>query len=178
MINIDKLLVLKAFYLGYEIRENHFNEAEALKLVNRAIGYYSSLNKPLSKPESKRRLFYLLIKCELLRHETTVENLRADAQELAKSIKSKEMYLDYMKIIEATILIHRSPDIVRRSEYKGKTSLFNSPAWYVDTEDDGFANNMSPFAAINVSESMLTSKQVKFLYKIPLIEIMKKHNIL
>ena len=34
MINIDKLLVLKAFYLGYEIRENHFNEAEALKLVN------------------------------------------------------------------------------------------------------------------------------------------------
>ena len=178
MLNIDKLLVLKAFYLGYEIRENHFNETEALKLVNRAIGYYACLNKTLSKSETKRKLFYLLIKCELLRHEKNVENLRADAQELDKSIKSSKMYLDYMKIIEATLLIHRSPDIVRRSEYKGKTTLFNSPAWYVDTEDDGFANNMSPFEAINVTESMLSSKQVKFLYKIPLLEIMKKHNIL
>ena len=66
MIKIDKLLVLKAFYLGYEIRENHFNEAEALKMVNRAIDYYESQNRTFSKSELKRKLFYLLIKCCLL----------------------------------------------------------------------------------------------------------------
>ena len=88
MIKIDKLLVLKAFYLGYEIRENHFNEAEALKMVNRAIDYYESQNSTFSKSELKRKLFYLLIKCELLRHEDSVQGIRALTQKFAKSINN------------------------------------------------------------------------------------------
>jgi len=176
MLKIDKLLVLKAFYLGYQIREGDFNKDEALKMVNRAISFYGFQEKTFSKSELKRKLFYILIKCELLRHEDSITNLRVAAQELAKSIKNAEMYFDYMKIVEATIVIHRSPDIVNRSEYKGKTTLYNSPAWYVDTEDDGFENNISPFTAINVTEE-LTSSQTNFLYKVSLLDIMKKHKI-
>jgi hypothetical protein len=179
MIKIDKLLVLKAFYLGYEIRENHFNEAEALKMVNRAIDYYESQNRTFSKSELKRKLFYLLIKCELLRHKGSIQGIRALSQEFAKSINNTEMYFNYMKIIEETTLIHKSPDIVQMPEYKGKTSLQVSPSWLTDTEDGNFFHTgQTPFHALGIYNEDLSQKQRDFFYKSSILDIMKKHNIL
>ena len=62
-ISTDKLLVLKAFYLGYEIREKHEFEERALKMIDYAI---NQLSNKTSKSDLKRLLFYLIVKCELL----------------------------------------------------------------------------------------------------------------
>ena len=53
-ISTDKLLVLKAFYLGYEIREKHEFEEKALKMIDYAI---NQLSNKTNKSDLKRLLF-------------------------------------------------------------------------------------------------------------------------
>ena len=57
-ISTDKLLVLKAFYLGYEIREKHEFEEIALKMIDYAI---NQLSNKTNKSDLKRLLFYLIV---------------------------------------------------------------------------------------------------------------------
>ena len=178
MIKTDKLLVLKAFYLGYEIREQQNNKQKVSEILNTAINFYDDPDKDFSRSKLKRKLFYLLVDCELMRHENIVSELRTKAQEFAHLIKNIEIYLDYMKIVDATTIIHKSPDIVQMPEYTGRTSLQNSFSWRSEKDDGTFYHTgQTPFFTLGVNIENLSAKQKKF-NKMSLIDVMRHHEIL
>ena len=105
-ISKDKIIVLKAFYLGYEIREqNEFTE-QTSKLLDNAI---DQLSKKTKKADLINLLFYLIVKCELLRLNNNFKYCREKAQEIAQQINKQHMYEDYMAIVER---ITRAPRVV------------------------------------------------------------------
>ena len=172
-ISTDKLLVLKAFYLGYEIREKHEFEEKALNMIDYAI---NQLSNETSKSNLKRLLFYLIIKCELLRFNKTVMNYRRKAREVARDINKDNIYKDYMAMVDKTTLIPKTRDITQLSSYTGPVSLKNSPT-AIEDDMEGFFEEEIPFTAIGISSNELSAKGVILLKDKSLVDIMKSHKI-
>ena len=172
-ISTDQLLVLKAFYLGYEIREKHELEERALKMIDYAI---NQLSNKTNKSDLKRLLFYLIVKCELLRFNETVASYRRKAREVAQDINKDTIYKDYMAMVDQTTLIPKTRDITQQSSYTGLTSLKNSPT-AIEDYMEGFFEEEIPFTAIGVRSKELSTKGVIFLKDKSLVDIMKSHKI-
>ena len=104
----DKIIVLKAFDLGYVIREKDELTEQTLKLLDNAI---DQLSKKTKKTDLINLLFYLIVKCELLRFNNNIKHCREKAQEIAQQINKQHMFKDYMAIVEVTTRKPRVKDI-------------------------------------------------------------------
>jgi len=69
-VSTDKLLAIKAFYLGHGIREQAEFKVNALKMIDSAINY---LSEKEGLRDIKRLIFYKLIKCEILRFDVIAD---------------------------------------------------------------------------------------------------------
>ncbi|WP_206536099.1 hypothetical protein, partial [Melaminivora alkalimesophila] len=67
-VETERVLALKAFYMGHAIAEKHSIKATALAMVSAAI---SHLQNTTNAPEKLRLAFYHILRAEILRHETT-----------------------------------------------------------------------------------------------------------
>ena len=171
-ISTDKLLVLKAFYLGYEIREKHEFEERALKMIDYAI---SQLSNKTNKSDLKRLLFYLIVKCELLRFNKTVASFRRKAREVAQDINKDTIYKDYMAMVDQTTLNPKTKDITQQTSYSGPVSLKSSPT-AIEDDMEGLFEEPIPFTAIGIKYKELNAKGVSIL-EATLLDIMKAHKI-
>jgi len=170
-ISEDKIIVLKAFSLGYEIREQDEFTEQTSKLLDNAI---DQLSKKTKKADLINLLFYLIVKCELLRLNNNFKYCREKAQEIAQQINKQHMYKDYMAIVERTTRTPRVKDINQQTSYNSSIDHRKHLSSYDDYMDPFFG---SPFKAIQVDAFDLSERQSDFLFRTNLLQIMKEHNI-
>jgi hypothetical protein len=195
-VSTDKLLAIKAFYLGHGIREQAEFKVNALKMIDSAINY---LSEKEGLRAIKRLIFYKLIKCELLRFDDNGINCRHEAQELSKQACRLEIYKDYMTMVGSTdskfhvdgftnnIAIDESHNIktakrelareplsywhTYQHRYNGK-KVYENIFW-----SDTSTGYERPLKALNIAVEELNDKQLQFLNDWSLKDIMIAHNI-
>ena len=104
-VTANKLISLKAFFLGNDIRFYH-REAEALSMILVAIETLSS--KKFFFQNKKRLLFYWLLRCEILRIDSEVTDCRLTAKNISEEVDQGKIYGDYMKIVDQAIVKKKS----------------------------------------------------------------------
>ncbi|MDC0239305.1 hypothetical protein OAK82_02885 [Candidatus Thioglobus sp.] len=167
----DKIIVLKAFDLGYVIREKDEVIEQTLKLLDNAI---DQLSKKTKKADLINLLFYLIVKCELLRFNNNIKYCREKAQEIAQQINKQHMYKDYMAIVEVTTRNPRVKDINQQTSHNSRFDHREHVSSYLDVMDPFFGNT---YKAIQVDPFDLSERQSVFLFRTNLLQIMKEHNI-
>lgn len=143
-VSIEKLLVLKVFILAHKISSKQTSKTMVLDMVNVAI---DKLRGSIGKENSLRRIFYLLLKSEILRETDAVASLRKEAKSIAEKTSSDSFRL-FMAVQEAT---------------------------QTRSTDSGFQKDM--FANIGIDEQNLSEQECNFLFKTTLKEMLEKHGI-
>ena len=164
---VDKLLPLKAFYLGQSIA-NHRNSPEAIKMIDKAVVLCGD-----SEDFQIRKVFYLLIKCEVNRDSNWRSSDRDIARKFCKEIHHDILYENYMKIVEITVSRTTVSDwsIVRPGRtHSGENS------YHMFAEDESALRRHEPlFRALGLSIRDCSEQNHKFLYDTSLIFILDKH---
>ncbi len=190
-VSTDKLLAIKAFYLGHGIREQAEFKVNALKMIDSAINYLSEKEGLIA---IKRLIFYKLIKCEILRFDDNGVNCRHEVQELSKRASSLEIYKDYMSMVGATDSKLHVDGVTNNIAIDGSNKIKTAKQelardiklsyWYYGKKvcDTISLNNYStgyikPLKALNVRMEDLSKKQLQFLNDWSLKDIMVAHNI-
>jgi hypothetical protein len=190
-VSTDKLLAIKAFYLGHGIREQAEFKVNALKMIDSAINY---LSEKEGLRAIKRLIFYKLIKCEILRFDDNGVNCRHEVQELSKRASSLEIYKDYMSMVGATDSKLHVDEATNNIAIDGSNKIKTAKQelardiklsyWYYGKKvfDTISLNNYStgyikPLKALNVRMEDLSKKQIRFLNDWSLKDIMVAHNI-
>jgi len=143
-VSIEKLLVLKVFILAHKISSKQTSKTMALDMVNVAI---NKLRGSIGKENSLRRIFYLLLKSEILRETDAVASLRKEGKSIAEKTSSDSFRL-FMAVQEAT---------------------------QTRSTDSGFQKDM--FVKIGIDEQNLSEQECNFLFKTTLKEMLEKHGI-
>jgi len=171
-IETEKLLVLKAYYMGHAIAETNHNKNTALKMIDAAISKLESQKDPQSQV---RLLFYVLLKSEILRDDQQVIDLRRRAKEVAEHIGGN-VFDYYMAVEDATQ--------TRKKAYgmqKGIISDKGIQTTVSYTVTDGYnvwvVSYDAACRALGVEERRLSEKELHFLHKVSLKEMLEKHGI-
>ena len=172
MTDVDRLLVLKAYYLGHAISENRQSRSTALDMVDAAIEYLRTTNQ---EENEVRLLFYILLKAEILRDTSDAIVLRKEAQELSQAIPS-DAFQHYMAVADATQTKSKVHGIqTGMIANKGVQTIESyvvsdgSNAWTVEFD--------AACRALRIGEYRLTKKERHFLQKITLKELLEKHGV-
>lgn len=171
-IETEKLLALKAFYMGLDISKKYHVQISALSMVDAAIAQL----KDKHELENKVRLvFYHLLRAEILRHGGSPVNDRDEAQRICREIHSP-LYEYSIRIAKATTGTKKLDGIqnltiveekIKRSEAYEETDGWNSWVNYIDLA----------MQSLEVSEYDLANGQKRFLNKVNLREMITKHEI-
>ena len=168
----EKLLVLKAYYMGHAVAQKKHNESEALKMADSAIAKLEQFSDSQSKV---RLLFYVLLKSEILRETQDVIELRRRAKAIAEDIGGN--VFDYFMAVEDATQ-------TRKKVYGIQTGIIadkgvQSTVRY--TVSDGFnvwvVSYDAACRALGIDENRLSDKDRHFLYKVSLKEMLEKHGV-
>lgn len=171
-IQTEKLLVLKAFYMGRAISEKKKSISVALDMVETAIRKFAAMNDNESK---LRLLFYLLLKAEILRETPKVVEIRASAREVSQQIGGS--VFDYFMAVEENtqsrkkvyamhVGVITDEDMNRTDNY---TPSDGSNVWTV--------RYAAACKALGVDGYRLTEKENHFLRDVTLKEMLEKHRV-
>ena len=169
-ISTNNLFLLKAFYLGFRIRESSELVDKALSMVEKAIKHYTSMHY-LSNTDKSRLLFYYFVKCEILRREASIGELRSNIKTYAQNIEAVEVFNDYMKVVDSTLVRNKLNDIVEQPRVNTDISLNKNISIIEDYQDFG-PSTEGPFRALQIRRGDLTKKQNHFLNDASLKDIM------
>lgn len=171
-VETEKLLVLKAFYMGHAISEKTHNIPVALTMVNKAI---QSLQGSFDNRALLRLLFYVLLKAEILRQSPDVLAIRAYAREISQRIGGN--VFDYFMAIE-------DGTQTRKKVYGLQVGVIGDEGIKPTvsyTVGDGFniwlVRYDAACRALGVDERRLTERETHFLRKVTLREMLEKHEI-
>ncbi len=175
-IKTEKLLVLKAFYMGYSIaHENVSSTNSALKMIESAI---IQLEKRESKEDNIRLLFYILLKSEILRDRGDIITLRKQAKDINEKLKS-DIYEFYMDIVEATqtkTQIH--PHGITSTITANEGIITHKKVSF--TDDFGNLHTIShdiAAEALDIDIGDLSESDNSFLYNTSLKKMLDRHDI-
>lgn len=168
----EKLIVLKAFYMGYSISAKKHCIADATRMIDTAI---VSLENADSYGHRLRLLLYILMKAEILRGTNAAIALRARAQELSRNIGGP--VFDYFMAVEESTQTRKkvyglSVGIIADEGVKPTTSYTVSNGFY-----SWIVRYDAACRAIGVDEGKLTDKEFHFLRKESLKDLIKRHGI-
>lgn len=172
-VSVEKLLVLKSYYLGHAISEKKIIFSSALEMIDAAIDFLQSKTDRINR---RRYFFYILLKSEVLRGTEESIEYRKKAQELSHQIDSYSLYKDFMSIEAATQSKHKShgwqKGIIgnRGVEHKKQFVYFTYMGPEVGVYD-------SALRALDLDEKDLSEKERRFLFKVNLKELLEKHNV-
>jgi len=171
-VEIDKLLALKAFYMGHAIAEKKTNKAPALSMVDAAIEH---LRKASNPPEKMRLAFYHLLRAEILRHETTPLADRQEAKQICQEIGSS-LYDHFMAIENATQGTKELDGI--QTLYVVDEGIKRTASYWVTDGWNSWAVRYDIAShALGVDERSFTEKQRKFLERATLKDMLDKHGV-
>ena len=189
-LGLTELIPLKAFYLGFSLQNNAILP-KVKDLVDEAIERCGQIEE-----FSTKKVFYLILKCELNRNTDSIARDREIAKNFCDKSDHLGVFLNYMKIVDATELAKTvigktrsmvSPDQASsivgmtidsldtmsmikqeaRSDHKGR--------WIRTDEGEVKVNYTLPLSSLDLLEHDLAEKDKKFLYKTSFSEILDKH---
>jgi len=171
-VETEKLLALKAFYMGHSIAAKRILKDSALAMISAAIDH---LKYRTSQAEKIRLAFYHMLRAEVLRYEGSPIEDRKMAKTICDSIGSP-LYSHFLAVEDAT---------QSRKKLKGIQTLY--------VVDEGIKRIESYWAgdgwnlweirydiashALGVNRRDLTEKQKKFLEKVSLIDLLEAHGV-
>lgn len=172
LVPIEKLLVLKAFYMGRAISEKKHNISVALDMAETAIRKFAVRKDNESK---LRLLFYLLLKAEILRETPEVVEIRARAREVSQQIGGS--VFDYFMAVEDNTQSRKKVyamhvGVVTDEDMKRTDSY---------TSSDGFnlwtVRYDAACRALGVDRCRLTENENHFLRDVTLKAMLEKHGV-
>lgn len=170
--NVNKLLVLKAFYLGRALSD-HIDKTWAIDVINRAIEQLSELPDSQSKV---RLLFYLLLKSEINRQSDNVFETREYAKEVATDLGG-EIFHDFMSIENATQTLKAAYGLEKG--FIADRGVKNT----ITSKEVGFGYNKHieyydiACSAVGIDPNKLSDKDFDFLHKVSLTKMLESHGI-
>lgn len=171
MLPLPKLIALKAFYLGRKIAEANKSYL-AQPVILKALCILSTRHDPTEK---RREVFYLLLMAEMHRGKAEGITFRKKACSLDDEFKFG-IYQLYMKVVDATQTKAHAGGL--------SGSVISSPEIRNDrgvTFDWNFWGPRSTWdfaiASLNLDDRSLSERDVRFLHKTTLKEILSKHNL-
>lgn len=171
-VSTEKLLALKAFYLGHAIAEKHASTATAMAMTSAAI---DQLSGKAENQSLLRLAFYHLLRAETLRHGGNPVADRQQAKEICASIGS-ELYDYFMRIEEATGTKNRAHGLqdgyIANDGVQVIRSYTAGPAF-----DPVLVRYDIACRAIGANEHALTDRELKFLKHVTLKDMLDKHAI-
>lgn len=172
-IPIEKLLVLKAYYLGHAISEKKVVIAPALDMVNAAIDYLSNKS---DQSNQVRYLFYLLLKAEILRGHSESYKCREEAMLVSYGVAG-DPYKLFMAIEEATQTKSKVHGMQQGLIGDGGVQ-HRKEFVYVDRLGRTCAGSYdAALRAVGIDESHVNDKERHFLHKTNLRELLDKHQV-
>ncbi|MBI3779358.1 MAG: hypothetical protein HY274_10710 [Gammaproteobacteria bacterium] len=167
----EKLLALKAFYLGRGITESPTKQ-QALDKVTCAIRKLEARNGP---KDPLRRIFYLLLLAEIFRESGETKVYREAAKKEADDLLS-EAFRYYMLVVEGTQTRKRVWGIggevyIRDQGIRNQRGRSIFDDWFNAVIRD------EATAAVGLDERFLSKQDENFLYHMSLREIMRKHGL-
>lgn len=170
--DIEKLLALKAFYMGHAIAEKPALREQALHLVGKAIEHF---RQAASDDDRTRLAFYVLLRAEVLRVGGSPLPDRAWAKAICDDLGSP-LYDHFMAVEQATQTTKRLEGIqslkvvddgVRRTEsHEGTDGL---RTWLVRYDRAA--------RALGVHLAALPESQQRFLKQVTLLELLDRHHV-
>jgi len=168
----EKLLAMKAFYLGHAIAERSPNRSAALDLIGAAI---VQLGERSETTEKVRLAFYHILRAEVLRHGGSPIDDRRDAQSICREIGSP-LYKYFLSIEEAT---HS------RKTLTGIQTLYVKDGGIKQTESYWATDGWNSWEVrydiasrtLGVNQCDLTDKERRFLEKVTLKDLLARHGI-
>ena len=171
MLPLPKLIALKAFYLGRKIAESnksYLAEPAILKAL-------STLSTRQGSTERRRELFYLLLMAQMYRGKADGITFREKARNLDEEFQFG-IYQLYMKVVDATqTRVHAgglAGSVITSPEIRNERGV---------TFDWDFWGPMSSWdfaiASLNLDNRSLSERDIRFLHKTTLKEILSKHNL-
>jgi len=171
-VETEKLLVLKAFYMGYSISERKHNVIVALEMIEAAI---RQLEGSQDRQGWLRLLFYLLLKAEILRSKPEVLEIRASARDISRRIGG-HVYDYFMAVEDGTQTLKKAyglqVGVIADEGVKPTVSYTGGHGFNLFT-----VRYDAACRALEVDEQLLTEKEIHFLRKVSLREILEKHGI-
>jgi len=172
-IPIEKLLALKAFYLGHAAAENPASRQAATAMVTAAV---EQLSLQSDRTAAIRLAFYHLLRAEILRHGGNPVPDRRSAQSLCTQINSP-LYEIFMDVEQATMTTKKA---------RGIQALYVEDEGVKRTQTNVVVNgfNVSVFTydlacrAIGVDERSLTERELHFLRKTTIKDMLEKHGVM
>lgn len=170
-LTLAELLPLKAFYLGFSLR-GHVHLAQVLDMVDEAIERCGE-----SENLRIRKVFYLLLKCELNRDtDNTIEN-RKIVKNFCEEKGHIVFFSNYMKIVQSTLLSTKvvgggAMSIVKNSEISDHEERLIFGAKY-DTPYIGKFD--LALEGLGFDGYQCSEHEFRFLHKVTLREMLDKH---
>jgi hypothetical protein len=164
---LDKLLALKAFYLGHGATQSPLSKSDALRMVDAALQQLQSRH---TYQDKVRRAFYHLLRAEIHRQGGDPIPDRVEAQRICAEIVSP-LY-EYFMQVEA-VTQGRTINLGKK-----EVSPYTPPVTSSKTVGSWYTTRIDLAAeALEVDESLLTKSEFKFLKKISLRQLLEKHKI-
>lgn len=169
-LTLAELLPLKAFYLGFSLR-GHVDLARVLDMVDESIERCGE-NENLQI----RKVFYLLLKCELNRDtDNTIEN-RKIVRNFCEEKDHIVFFNNYMKIVNSTLLSTKvvgggAMSIVKNSkisDHEERRMVGENGIPYIGKFDVALE-------ALGFDGYRCSEHESRFLHKVTLREMLDKH---
>lgn len=169
-LHVSDLLPLKAFYLGFSLKDN-INLPKVREMVDESIEKCGEREDFQTK-----KVFYLLLKCELNRDTDNVSKDRKIAKNFCKEEGFEIFFENYMKIIKFTLSTKR---IVGGGAFSSiKKEEITDHETHFGYNDFGFLTSErleTPLKSLNLSIHDCPDKDRNFLLKTSLKSIIDKH---
>lgn len=169
---INKLLVLKAFYLGRAISEKN-DFIWAIQEIDTAISRLELLHDDKSR---LRLIFYVLLKAEARREFDDVLEIRKYAKKISSEI-IEEIYDDYMRIENATQTLKKAYGLEKG--YIADKGIKNSSGSRTVKNRNKITTEYydTACAVIGININELSNKELNFLHNVSLVEMLKYHGL-
>ena len=190
-LGITELIPLKAFYLGFSLQNNAIFLPKVKDLVDEAIERCGQIEE-----FSTKKVFYLILKCELNRNTDSIARDREIAKNFCDKSDHLGVFLNYMKIVDATevakTVIGKKGGIVSPDQTSSMGGIYsdsldtmsmtkqeersNHKGRWIHTDEGQIQINYTlPLSSLDLREYDLAEKDKKFLYKASFSEILDKH---
>lgn len=171
-IETEKLLVLKAYYMGHAIAERNHNKYTALKMIDAAILTLEVNNDPQNRV---RLLFYVLLKSEILRDDQQVVESRRRAKAIAEDMGGN--VFDYYMAVENATQTKKKAYGMQKGVIADKGVQTTVRYTVTDGYNVWVVSYDAACRALGVDERRLSEKELHFLHKVSLKEMLEKHGI-
>ena len=174
-LDVTEILPLKAFYLGFSLKDN-LNLDKVESMITKSIDMCEGEEK-----HKHKKIFYLLLDCEIHREKKNFANYRKVAKVFCKEKNLETYFENYLKIVNKTLSTKKvygggKFSVVKQEEVSDEEWIFQGVSYYPGVGLGGhWARLDSPLEALGLKREHLTEKDLWFLYKVGLSYIIEKH---